>query len=143
MLPACLFTVRTPSCTTHCAGEWSWVDTHWLSSLPSNRTTASEGASRPERPGVTTPGTGFQTSVSSGRGVAACADAEATAATNSGMAMVKGAFMTELPCRGLAVRGDTVILQPAGRPRNPRVFMLARVACRGCVAAACADAPPA
>src|SRR6187401_3029393 len=79
MLPAFLLTVRTPSATTHCAGEPSCADTHSFWLLPSNRTIASEGAD-PSVPGVTIFGSGLQTSVSSGFGFC-WATANATEAT--------------------------------------------------------------
>src|SRR6476659_8684846 len=80
MLPAFLLTVRTPSATTHCAGEPSCADTHSFWLLPSNRTIASEGAD-PLEPGVTIFGSWLQTSVSSGVGFC-WATANATEATN-------------------------------------------------------------
>src|SRR5215831_5039203 len=96
MLPVCLFTVSTPPATSHLAGEWSWVDTHSFSSWPLKRMMASEGASRAPLPGVTTLGTGFQTSVSSGRGAGFCAINGATAA-NIRTALTASGFMTESP----------------------------------------------
>src|SRR5436305_3247765 len=66
MLPAFLLTVSTPSETIHWAGDLSCAETHCSRFLPSNKMIASEGAAPQVAPGVTTSGTGFQTSVSSG-----------------------------------------------------------------------------
>src|SRR5438270_3012222 len=66
MLPAFLLTVSTPSETIHWAGDLSCAETHWSRFLPSNKMIASEGAAPQVAPGVTTSGTGFHTSVSSG-----------------------------------------------------------------------------
>src|SRR5215471_1584589 len=66
MLPAALFTVITPSPTTHCAGVWSFTATHSSRFLPSNRMIASDGGAPQVAPGVTTTGSGDHTSVSSG-----------------------------------------------------------------------------
>src|SRR5437868_13083058 len=68
MSPEGLLTVNTPLATTHFAGDASLAVTHWSRSFPSNKTTASEGASALVRPGVMIAGTGFQTSVSAGLG---------------------------------------------------------------------------
>src|SRR3954470_11799159 len=70
--PSPFFTVIMPSCTFHCAGEWPSTDTHSSTFLPSNSTTASEGGSVQVAPGVTTFGSGLQTSVSSGLVFAVC-----------------------------------------------------------------------
>src|ERR1700722_341094 len=61
-----------PSATIHWAGDLSRVDTHSSRFLPSNRTMASEGGAVLLVPGVTTGGTGSQTSVSWCFGVTAC-----------------------------------------------------------------------
>src|SRR5580698_9229381 len=66
MLPAALFTVSTPSPTFHLAGDLSWAETHSSRLRPSKRTIASEGGAVQLAPGVTTFGTGSQTSVSCG-----------------------------------------------------------------------------
>src|SRR5579864_4493881 len=71
MLPAVLFTVMTPSATIHFAGDLSCAETHSSRFLPSNRMIASEGGAAHGSPGVTTFGTGCQTSVSSGLAVGA------------------------------------------------------------------------
>src|SRR6185437_15917217 len=75
MFPPALFTVSTPSATVHFAADLSRTDTHSSRFLPSNSTIASEGAAVQVAPGVTTFGTGCQTSVSSGFGLpASCAE---------------------------------------------------------------------
>src|SRR3954463_14379455 len=68
-----------PSATVHLAGDLSLVNTHSSRFLPSNSTIASEGGASLGAPGVTTFGTGSQTSVSvgwprggGGAGPAAC-----------------------------------------------------------------------
>src|SRR5438477_11692623 len=66
MFPAFLLTVSTPSATIHCAGDLSCTHTHWSRFLPSNNIIASEEAAPLAAPGLTTFGTGCQTSVSSG-----------------------------------------------------------------------------
>ena len=71
MLPAVLFTVSTPSDTVQRAAERSLTETHWSRSRPSKSTIASEGDPASVRAGVTTRGTGVQTSVSSGFGFVA------------------------------------------------------------------------
>ena len=72
MLPDFLFTVRTPLATTQSAGAWAaFAVTHSFRSLPSNSTMASDGAALLSAPGVTTFGSGDQTSVSSGFGLGA------------------------------------------------------------------------
>src|SRR3974390_2337157 len=79
MLPAAFLTVMTPSATVHCAGDLSCADTHSSRFLPSKRTRASDGGAPHVAPGVTTFGSGAQTSVSSGLGPgdgAACGEAE-------------------------------------------------------------------
>src|SRR5271170_6268895 len=69
MLPASLLTVTMPSATVHLAGaERSCAETHSSRFLPSNRMMASDGAAAQVAPGVTTLGSGVQTSVSSGLG---------------------------------------------------------------------------
>src|SRR5947208_580044 len=72
MLPPFLLTFIVPSSTVHLAGSWVPTATHWSALLPSNSTTASDGGSAVgcsvAGAGVTTGGSGFQTSVSSGRG---------------------------------------------------------------------------
>src|ERR1700674_1362503 len=70
MFPPVLFTVITPSATSHFAGDLSRFVTHSSRFLPSNSTIASEGAAPQVAPGVTTGGTGSQISVSSGFGLA-------------------------------------------------------------------------
>src|ERR1700689_3506804 len=70
MFPPVLFTVITPSATSHFAGDLSLFVTHSSRFLPSNSTIASEGAAPQVAPGVTTAGTGSQISVSSGFGLA-------------------------------------------------------------------------
>src|SRR5687768_4496292 len=76
MLPAFLLTVITPSATVHCAGDLSFTLSHSFWFFPSNRTIASDGGGvGTSGPGVTTLGTGSQTSVSSGLGFV-CADAD-------------------------------------------------------------------
>src|SRR4051794_12180356 len=70
MSPVPGFTVSTPSATVHFASP-SLADFHLERSLPSKRTMASEGAVAgaaltEEFPGVTTRGTGFQSSDDSG-----------------------------------------------------------------------------
>src|ERR1017187_27812 len=84
MLPADLATDITPSATVHCAGDLSLADTHSSRFFPSNRMMASEGGAPQVALGVTTFGSGDQTSVSAGlapdEGAACdgdCADAEA------------------------------------------------------------------
>src|ERR1700689_2232566 len=72
--PGPFLTVKMLSATTHCAGVWSWAETHSSSFLPSNKMIASEGGTPHVAPGVTTAGTGVQISVSSGLGlVVSCA----------------------------------------------------------------------
>src|SRR5689334_20361142 len=73
MLPAFLSTVRMPSATVHAAGDLSLTLTHWSRFLPSKSTIASDGGAALVAPGVTTFGTGSQTSVSSGLAWPACA----------------------------------------------------------------------
>src|SRR5450755_4883786 len=68
MLPADLATVITPSATVHCAGDLSFADTHSSRFFPSNKMMASEGGAPQVAPGVTTLGSGDQTSVSAGLG---------------------------------------------------------------------------
>src|SRR3954468_8273469 len=70
--PEPFFTVMMPSCTSHPAGDWSFTFTHSSSFFPLKRTIASEGGSVQVAPGVTTFGSGDQTSVSSGLGLGAC-----------------------------------------------------------------------
>src|SRR5579859_5685590 len=70
MLPPVLFTVMTPSATVHLTGDLSLLVTHSSRLLPSKSTMASEGGAVQVAPGVTTLGTGSQTSVSSGFWVA-------------------------------------------------------------------------
>ena len=79
MLPAFLLTVMTPSATVQPAGDLSRVDTHSSRFLPSKRTMASDGAAPGVAAGVTTLGSGFHTSVSSGLGLpgACCASTKA------------------------------------------------------------------
>src|SRR5271165_6249654 len=69
MLPPDLFTVITPSATSHFAADLSRFVTHSSMFLPSNSTIASEGAAPQVAPGLTTLGTGSQISVSSGFGL--------------------------------------------------------------------------
>src|SRR5262249_13282414 len=68
--PGALLTVITPSATIQRAGEASWADAHSSRLRPSNSTIASDGGAMPT-PGVTTLGTGSQSSVSCGFGCAA------------------------------------------------------------------------
>src|ERR1700730_6005327 len=68
--PPDLFTVITPSATSHLAGDLSRFVTHSSRFFPSKSTIASEGAAPHVAPGVTTLGTGSQISVSSGFGLA-------------------------------------------------------------------------
>src|SRR5580693_10335284 len=68
--PGALFTVITPSATSHLAGDLSLFVTHSSRFFPSKSTIASEGAAPHVAPGVTTLGTGSQISVSSGFGLA-------------------------------------------------------------------------
>src|SRR5215210_3280469 len=75
MPPTALFTVNAPSATGQVAGDLSFISTHSLRLEPLKSTTASEGGA-PFTPGVTTGGTGVQTSVSSGRPCGAGAAAE-------------------------------------------------------------------
>src|ERR1700719_5372558 len=70
MFPPDLFTVITPSATSHLAGALSRFVTHSSRFFPSKSTIASEGAAPHVAPGVTTLGTGSQISVSSGFGLA-------------------------------------------------------------------------
>src|ERR1051325_2019996 len=73
MLPAFLSTVTIPSATIHLAGALrSCAETHSSRFLPSKRMIASEGAAAQVAPGVTTLGSGCQTSVSSGLAVDGC-----------------------------------------------------------------------
>src|SRR5271166_5065118 len=81
MLPADLATVITPSATVHCAGDLSFADTHSSRFFPSKRTMASEGGAPQVAPGVTTFGSGSQTSVSAGLGPEGACDCVATAGT--------------------------------------------------------------
>src|SRR5690349_7795200 len=72
--PGPLFTVRIPEdggtfFTIQFAGPLSLVLTHSSRFLPSKRMIASEGGSESTAPGVTTLGTGSQTSVSCGLGL--------------------------------------------------------------------------
>src|SRR5215831_16270947 len=70
MLPVLLATVRMPSATFHFAGwERSWAETHSSRFFPSKRMMASEGGLPHSEAGVTTLGSGCQTSVSSGLAV--------------------------------------------------------------------------
>ena len=86
--PFFLLTVNTPSCTSHSAGPPLPLLVHALRSLPSNRTTASDGAELVAMsPGVTTLGCGVQNSVMAGRmpsglgySFFSCADAAAVVA---------------------------------------------------------------
>src|SRR5580765_750760 len=118
MLPAFLLTVRTPSATAHCAGDPSCADTHSFWLLPSNRTIASEGA-EPLVPGVTTFGSGLQTSVSSGFGFC-WAKGNATEATKK-IRMLS----TRLRIRSLLRLFDTWGLSPfLGTGDSPHGFAL-------------------
>src|SRR5215831_8246834 len=70
MLPVLLATVRMPSATFHFAGwERSWAETHSSRFFPAKRMMASEGGLPHSGAGVTTLGSGCQTSVSSGLAV--------------------------------------------------------------------------
>src|SRR5450432_3938507 len=64
--PRALLTVMMALLTIQLAGDLSRVFTHSSSFPPSNRTMASEGGAESTAPGVTTLGTGSQTSVSCG-----------------------------------------------------------------------------
>ena len=55
-----------PFATVQPAGDLSFTFTHWSRFLPSKSTMASDGAALSVAPGVTTFGTGSQTSVSAG-----------------------------------------------------------------------------
>lgn len=67
MLPVPLFTVSTPSATFHFAAPVPFADFHSERLSPSKRMIASEGgAAELAGPGLTTGGSGPQTSVSSG-----------------------------------------------------------------------------
>src|SRR5664279_2975842 len=68
MLPADFATDITPSATIHCAGDLSLADTHSSTFFPSQRMMASDGGAPQLAPGVTTFGSGSQTSVSAGLG---------------------------------------------------------------------------
>src|SRR5690606_17345537 len=74
-------TVTAPSLTVHLAWPPPLTETHWLRSLPSNSTMASEGASEGEAPGVTIFGCGIQNSVDSGVRLSVCAKQEELAKT--------------------------------------------------------------
>src|SRR5271156_4095226 len=98
MLPESLLTVTMPWATLHLAGaerslSLSWAETHSSRFLPSKRMMASEGAAVGVAPGVTTLGSGCQTSVSSGLGaglVSGCwASAVAARVTNRRRAVVR------------------------------------------------------
>src|SRR3954469_18628892 len=96
MLPASLLTVTMPLETVHLAGALrSWAETHSSRFLPSKRMMASEGAAVGVAPGVTTLGSGCQTSVSSGLAaglVSGCwtkAEAEAARLTNRSRVVVR------------------------------------------------------
>ena len=79
MSPAALFTVRMPPATVQLAEDLSRTDCHSSRFLPSEQHdgVGTCGASL-VTPGVTTSGTGSQTSVSSGFGCCAGKDAAAT-----------------------------------------------------------------
>src|ERR1700757_357931 len=67
ILPAVLLTTRMPPATVHFAGcERSLAETHSSKFFPSKRTIASDGGLPHSAAGVTTFGSGCQTSVSSG-----------------------------------------------------------------------------
>src|ERR1700743_328243 len=89
MLPVPSFlTVMMPFSTVHVTGVWSLTLTHSSVFLPSKRMMASDGAAPTVDAGVTTGGTGFQISVSSGLGLlpdvgAGCWAAENVAATRA------------------------------------------------------------
>src|SRR3984893_7295355 len=85
--PPDLFTVITPSATSHFAGDLSRFVTHSSRFFPSKSTIASEGAAPLVAPGLTTLGTGSQISVSSGFGLAGdCAKSGAVMAIRAGAA---------------------------------------------------------
>src|ERR1051325_10044634 len=70
MLPVFLSTVTMPSATIHLAGALgACAGNHSSRFLPSKRMIASDGAAVQVVPGVTTLGSGVQTSVSSGLAV--------------------------------------------------------------------------
>src|SRR5215217_5985210 len=82
MLPTFLLTVMTPLATVHCAGDLSFVPTHSFKLEPSNRTMASDGGAASVAAGVTTFGTGSQTSVSCGVGLPVCGAAACCATSD-------------------------------------------------------------
>src|SRR5450432_1349272 len=101
MLPASLLTVTMAAATVHLAGaERSWAETHSSRFLPSKRMMASEGAAVGVAPGVTTLGSGCQTSVSSGLGAGCWARAVAARVRNRGRVMVRLRMVGEGYTRG-------------------------------------------
>src|ERR1039458_6323354 len=83
MLPVPLTTVSRPWATIHFAGVWSCAETHSSSFLPSKRMMASEGGAPQVAAGEMAAGTGSQTSVSSGLGLASWAATRAAEATRT------------------------------------------------------------
>src|SRR5215469_9949466 len=103
MLPPVLLTRMRPSTRSHLTGWWSETLTHSSRLLPSKRAMASEGAAPKVSPGVTTGGTGFQISVSSGFACAflgSCAERVMAAEANAAKARVlrMGEFFIVCEC---------------------------------------------
>src|ERR1700685_2444134 len=109
MLPAGLSTVRMPEATVHLAGAArACADTHSSRFLPSKRIMASEGAALQVAPGVTTLGSGVQTSVSSGLGAGlvsgCCASAVAARVRNRSRVVVRVRMVGEGYTQGREMR---------------------------------------
>src|SRR5579872_3939758 len=104
-----------PSATTHCAGVLSFAETHWLSSLPSKRTIASDGGSESFAPGVTTGGTGCHTSVSSGFIVDGCWAKTGAATTTAKSIAHRAFFMTRSRIAGTIRSFHLPGLEPVGQ----------------------------
>src|ERR1700722_16789623 len=128
MFPPVLFTVITPSATSHFAGDLSRFVTHSSRFLPSNSTIASEGAAPQVAPGVTTGGTGSQISVSSGFGLAGdCANKGAATAIKAadkrklenGKRIMQRKY-TQLPPSGQARLRGSCSRSPESRTRSDR-----------------------
>src|SRR3954469_13092049 len=96
MLPVGLLTVNAPLAMVHCAGERSLTETHSSRFRPSNRTIASEGGASFVGPGVTTFGTGVQTSVSSGLPFACAASDDAPTTRTANASDVRWTGMRDL-----------------------------------------------
>src|SRR5580698_4928720 len=95
--PAPFLTVMTPLATTQGAAVvWSLARTHWSRLEPLNRTMASDGGALSVAPGVTTGGTGDQTSVSSGLGL--------------GVVCGAAVWATAVPARARNVRAMRIVL---------------------------------